>query len=73
MCRMFTISNLNEIEREGALKGRLKYITATVKYNESDWSYGWSQHIDGLTLYISVGWSLYRMLVFNILFLIEHI
>ena len=53
MCRMFTISNLNELEREGALKGRLKYITATVKYNESDWSYGWNQHIDGLTLYIS--------------------
>ena len=50
---MFTISNLNEVEREGAVKGRLKYITATVKYNESDWSYGWNQHIDGLTLYVS--------------------
>ena len=23
----------------------IQYITATVRYNESDWSYGWNQHI----------------------------
>ena len=39
-----------EQQQRQAIQGRLKFITTTIKYNVSDWAFGWQQHIGKVSL-----------------------